>query len=102
MFNPGVAADTLAGLTSLVLENNYFEFNDKIYRQKLGTTTGTKFAVAYANPFMSGLEERLSDASVDKPLVWMKFIDDVFFVWTHREENLKYFMNFLNSSHDNI
>ena len=35
--NPGVAADTLVGLASLVLDKNYFEFNDKIYRQKLGT-----------------------------------------------------------------
>ena len=30
--NPGVAPDTLVGLASLVLENNYFEFNDRLYR----------------------------------------------------------------------
>ena len=47
--NPGVATDTLVGLASLVLDNNYFEFNDRIYRQKLGTAIGTKFAPAYAN-----------------------------------------------------
>ena len=52
------------GLASLVLDNNYFEFNNMIYRQKLGTAIGTKFAPAYANLFMSGLEERLLDASV--------------------------------------
>ena len=39
--NPGVATDTLVGLASLVLENNYFEFNDRLYRQKLGTAIGT-------------------------------------------------------------
>ena len=71
--NPGVATDTLLGLASLVLDNNYFEFNDKIYRQKLGTAIGTRFAPAYAYIFMSGLEERLFDASVDKPLVWMAY-----------------------------
>ena len=100
--NPTVATDTLVGLASLVLKNNYFEFNDKIYRQKLGTAIGTKFAPAYANLFMSGLEERLLEASADKPLVWMRFNDDVFFIWTHGEEKLKLFINFLNSSHDNI
>ena len=78
--NPTVATDTLVGLASLVLKNNYFEFNNKIYRQKLGTAIGTKFAPAYANLFMSGLEERLLEASADKPLVWMRFIDDVFFI----------------------
>ena len=65
--NPEVATDNLVGLASLVLDNNYFEFNDKIYRQKLGTAIGTKFAPAYANLFMTRLEERLVDTSVEKP-----------------------------------
>ena len=100
--NSTVATDTLVGLTSLVLNDNYFEFNGKIYRQKQGAAIGMKFASAYANLFMSGLEERLLEASVNKPLVWMRFIDDVFFIWTHGEENLKLFINYLNSSHDTI
>ena len=83
--------ETLVGLASLVLENNYFEFNDRFYRQKLGTAIGTKFAPAYANLFMTRLEERLLEASPDKPLIWMRFIDDVFFIWMHGEEKLKSF-----------
>ena len=51
---------------------------------------------------MTRLEERLLDASPDKPLVWMRFIDDVFFIWTHGEERLKSFINHLNSSHETI
>ena len=35
--NPGVATDTLVGLASLVLKNNYFEFKDRFYKQKLGS-----------------------------------------------------------------
>ena len=60
------------------------------------------FSPAHANLFMSGLEERLLDASEDKPLDWMRFIDDVFFVWTHGEEKLKRFINFVKSSHKTI
>ena len=100
--NPGVATDTLVGLASFVLENDYFEFNDRFYRQKLGTAMGTKFAPAYANLFMTRLEERLLEASPDKPLIWMRFIDDVFFIWMHGEEKLKSFINHLNSSHETI
>ena len=51
--NPGAATETLVGLASLVLENNYFEFNDRFYRQKLGTAIGTRFAPSYANLFMT-------------------------------------------------
>ena len=97
-----MAINTLVGFASLVLENNYFEFNDRFYRQKLGSAIGTKFAPTYANLFMTRLEERLLDASHDKPLVWMRFIDDVFFIWTHGEERLKSFINHLNSSHETI
>ena len=31
--------DSLVSLAKLVLENNYFEFEDTVFRQKLGTAT---------------------------------------------------------------
>ena len=31
-----------------------------------------------------------------KPLLWLRFIDDMFFKWTHGEENLQNFMKELN------
>ena len=40
-------------LAKLVLENNYFEFNERIYRQKLGAAIGTKFVPAFVNLFMA-------------------------------------------------
>ena len=77
--DPVVATDTLVELTSQVLDENYFEYNNRIYRQKLGTAIGMKFAPAYANLFMVRLEERLLETLVDKPLVLMRFIDNVFY-----------------------
>ena len=57
-----MTTDTLVGLASFVLNNNYIEFNGKIYRQKQGTAIGTKFAPAYAPAYASlrgeGLIER--------------------------------------------
>ena len=76
---PEVATETIVELASLVLENNYFEFNDMVFRQKLGTAIGTKFAPAYVNLFMNRLEERLLDSWDKKPLIWMRYIDDIFF-----------------------
>ena len=62
--------------------------NAYIYVTEVGTALETKFAPAYANLLMTGLEERLLKESVDTPIVWMKFIDDAFFIWTHGEEKL--------------
>ena len=49
-------ADGLIKLAQLALGNNYFEFERKIYRQKLGTAIGTKFAPGFANIFMDNWE----------------------------------------------
>ena len=51
---------------------------------------------------MAALEERLLEESQYKPWLWWRYIDDVFLVWTHGEEKLLEFVNFLNSAHHSI
>ena len=34
--------------------------------------------------------------------MWLRYIDDIFFIWTHSEEQLKEFMRELNSFDSNI
>ena len=86
----------------MVLDKNYFEFVNTFCRQKLGTAKGTKFAPACANLFMTRVEERFLTESADLPLLWMRFIDYLFFIWTYGKEKLDSFINFLNRSHDTI
>ena len=93
--------EDLVSLARLVLENNYFEFDEKIFRQKLGTAIGTKFAPGFANIFMGHLEEKFLETCELKPWVWWRFLDDIFVIWLHSEE-LNYFLLRLNSFHENI
>ena len=37
-----------------------------------------------------------------QPLVWFRYIDDIFFIWTHGEENLREFLEEFNKFHPNI
>ena len=37
-----------------------------------------------------------------QPFVWLRDIDDVFFIWTHGKEELENFMKELNSFSDHI
>ena len=37
-----------------------------------------------------------------KPLVWFRYIDDVFFIWTHGKERLSLFLEDLNNFYSNI
>ena len=47
-------------MAEFVLKNNYFEFNEKVCKQILGTAIGTKFAPPYACIFMDEMENQFS------------------------------------------
>jgi hypothetical protein len=66
----------------MVLEKNNFTFNGDHYLQINGTAMGTKMAPSYANIFMGKLEKQLLESSIERPLSWYRFIDDVDMKWT--------------------
>ena len=100
--NQQVPTEALVDLASLVLKNNVFEHNGKIYRQKQGTAMGTKFAPPYAITFMGEFEENALANFELKPFVWWRYIDDIFMVWQHGEEELLKFIEYLNSIHPTL
>lgn len=87
---------------NLVLKNNVFEFNEKFYLQTQGTAMGTKMAPAYANLFMGKLEERLRQIGNKHILLWRRFIDDIFIVWTGTETEFLNYIQAINKLHKTI
>ena len=59
---------------------------------------GSPFAPNFANIFMHNCENHLLQTAPGdkKPLVWKRFIDDIFLVWTHGEEALLKFLDHCN------
>ena len=51
---------------------------------------------------MDQLETRFLENQNLKPLVWFRYIDDIFFIWPHGEENLRNFMTEFNLFSDDI
>ena len=86
----------------LILKENSFQFNGKNYLQTHGTAMGTKMAVAFANIFMSAVETRLISQSPTKPLVWKRYIDDVFSLWDKNKEEIGSFIELANNHHPTI
>ena len=99
---PDQIINGVADMAELVLKNNVFEFNSECFLQEAGTAIGTKMAPAYANIFMSIFEHLLLSGSPYKPELWLRFIDDIFSIWTHGEEKLKDFITYINSVNPNI
>ena len=97
-----ISMDSLILLAECVLKNNVFEHNMRYFKQLNGTAIGTKFAPPYAILFMGYLEDKILNSLVEKPLVWWRYIDDIFMIWQHGEEKLKDILKILNSCHPTI
>ena len=100
--NQEIPTSLIVDLAELVLKNNNFEFNGNHYLQILGTAIGTKMAPAYANLFMDRLERTLISEPRIKLYLWLRYIDDVFMMWTGSEQELIEFLNYMNEAHATI
>ena len=67
-----------------------------------GTAMGTKMAPSYANLFMGVLENQMLCTYHHKPLVYFRYIDDIFMIWTEGEESLHDFLKHCNNQNKNI
>ena len=97
-----VSTSTLVELAEVVLKNNVFTFGKKTLKQLRGTAIGTKFAPPNSILFMAELEEEILREVELNPYLWWRYIDDIFFIWEHGEENLKEFIDVLYKKHPNI
>ena len=77
--NKLILSDTLLELAEIMLRNNIFEFDEKTFKQVRRTATGIKFAPPYAILYTTDLEEKNFNAFEEKPIIWWRYIDDIFF-----------------------
>ena len=100
--NKFISTQDLIKMDRFILQSNYFEFNGIVKQQISGTAVGTKFALTYTYIFMDKLETDFLNTQEYLPLVWYRYIDDIFFIWTHGEEKLEFFLDDLNRYHPYI
>ena len=86
----------------MILTMNNFTFNDSHYPQIHGTAMGTKMAPSFANLFLGLFENNALRNAPFQPHTWLRYIDDIFMIWTESPENLKIFIDYLNSIHPTI
>uniref|UniRef100_A0A674IUK7 Reverse transcriptase domain-containing protein n=1 Tax=Terrapene triunguis TaxID=2587831 RepID=A0A674IUK7_9SAUR len=97
-----VTANLVADLCDFVLTHNYFTFGDNVYLQVSDTAMGTRMAPQYAIIFMADLEQRFLSSRPLTPLLYLRYIDDIFIIWTHGKEALEEFHHDFNNFHPTI
>ena len=66
-------------MVEFVLKNDILEFNGKVKQQIAETAIVTNFAPPYACINMDEVENEFLKTQELQPLVWFRYIDDIFF-----------------------
>ncbi|XP_068128946.1 uncharacterized protein [Hyperolius riggenbachi] len=92
-------SEFLLELLSMVLTRNFFCFEEVFYQQQRGTAMGSNVAPSYANLFMDWFEQSFvypHPMYLGHALCWLRYIDDIFFIWSGTEDSLLQFKNDLD------
>lgn len=92
---------TTVRLLNFILKENYFCFNHNFYQQIKGVAMGTPIAPTFANFFMDDLERFFTTQPL-LPLIYKRYIEDIFLIWTHGLDTLNSFIDAFNHFHPNI
>ncbi|XP_060518420.1 uncharacterized protein LOC132697146 [Cylas formicarius] len=84
------------------LKTTYFRYDGQLYRQTDGAPMGSSLSPAIGNLFMTYFEAQAIRESQLKPKLWIRYVDNIFIIWSHGEVKLDHFLTYLNSLHDRI
>ena len=97
-----ILAKNLIEMAEFVWKNNLFEFNNEVFQQISGTTIGTKFAPPCACIYMDRVEQDFFGTQELQPLLWLRFIDDIFFHLDSWKVRIKKIMEKFNNFTPNL
>ena len=98
-----VATKVTTTFLAHILTLNNSMFDSKFYLQIKGCAMGTICALTYPNLFMSEFKDRYIYSLIkNKSKSYLRFIDDIFMVWTISENQLKFFINEINKNNHSI
>ena len=90
-------------LLKLILTCNNFEFNGKHFLQIKGCAMGTICAPSYANIFMGIFEKKYIYPFIESNAkLYLRYIDDIFILWTSTRQEFENFISELNQKHSSI
>ena len=98
-----VGTTVIVTLIGLIITLNNFAFNDKNYLQIKGCAMGMICAPPFTNIFMGKFEETFIYPYIQNLcILCLRYIDDLFLIWTGTKEQSKDFVTNLNSQHPSI
>ena len=78
-------------------------FGKNVYKQVKGIAMGSRIAPPLAILFMNTVESlMLATTTTLQPMTYLRYIDDIFGIWTHGSASLDRYFSFINSFHPDL
>ena len=78
-------SQTIISASNLILNEAYFTFNRKIYKQKKGVPMGSPVASVIAELKLRLVENKICEKFRNK-IIWLRYVDDIYAVITEEHE----------------
>lgn len=95
--DPSRSDKHLLQLLEICLKNNDFTFNNKFYLQTMGCAMGKRFAPSLANIYLLDFDTKAMNGYKTKPLIFFRYLDDIFLLWPGDVASLIEYEKYLNS-----
>ncbi len=92
----------LIRLLTLVLSLNHLESNNTFWTQRGGVAICSKVSPTVANLSVEDFEIKYVYSYHLQTSIWLRYIDDIFLVWSHSREELDTFIQHLNAAHPTL
>ena len=94
--------EQLKRLLELSVRDAPFRFLDKVYKQVDGVAMGNPLAPIIADLWMQKMEQKLNKFSANRPIIWMRYVDDVFCLFAIPKTKILDFHSRINKWHKNL
>lgn len=92
-----LSPSSIMELLDVCVKNSYFQYNNSFFLQNSGLPMGGILSPLLSNIYMDHFENLLLSTWEEKPLLWLRYIDDIFCVWKSTYKDLDKFFQHLNS-----
>lgn len=88
---------------TITLLKDFFQFENKFYKQKEGWSMGSSHSPLMAEIFMNNLENNILNNSSHSPIKhWFRYVDDCFILLEGAKEDAYALLEIVNNLHSNI
>ena len=93
-----------AEIVEEITDQNYFRFNNRLYKPPKGLVMGLPIPPILAETFMNDFENKMFKGNRFGSMIkhWTRFVDDILVVWPGTDRQVHLFLKETNAMHKDI